>query len=126
MTPKTYPTTDGDLVTDHKEAFAFACKIVEAAGFKMVSGSAQTRSAYFSRPGLDRVLRVADHANHHPGRNAEVIEARLTVARREIVTSWMDATDGKIEERDYASVIDQKPDQIATLMQQAITDYDRP
>ena len=121
----TYPTTDGGMVTDHQAAFTLAHEIAFAAGFEMISASAQSRSAYFSRPGNSRVLRISDHANYHPGRNEEVVEARLTPIRAEIVRIWNDDIEGEIKEEDYIGVIAETPMQISTIIARAIEEYDQ-
>lgn len=122
---KTLNTVDGGVVTGYQEAFDLVVALCEAAGFLVASVSSQSRSTYLNRPGNDRVIRASDHSNHHPGRNAEVIEVRLTGAREEIVTVWVDDVEGEIEERDFINVIRESPAEIESLIKAAIAEYDR-
>lgn len=119
-----YPTTDGGVVTDHREAFAFADRLLVAAGYRLIDASAQSRSAYYGRPGSERVIRLADHPNYHPGRHAEVVEARLTTVRAEIERRWVDESEGEIVERDYVTAIAEAPEQIEAIVRRAIADYE--
>jgi hypothetical protein len=118
-------TEDGGRVTDHEGAFELASRLVEDAGFERVGSSDQSRSIYLARPDHDSVvIRVSDHANHHPGRNRAVIEARLTLVKEAVITTWIDEVEGEIEERDYIPVIKESPAEIEAIMKQAIADYD--
>lgn len=54
-----------------------------------------------------------------------MIEVRLTGAREEIVTVWVDDVEGEIEERDFINVIRESPAEIESLIKAAIAEYDR-
>jgi hypothetical protein len=122
--PAVYQTADGGSVTDYKSAFDFARRMAEDAGFEIRSASSQSPSLYLARPGSDKVLRVSDHPNRHPGRNAEVVEARLSPRRDEVVRKWHDPREGMIEEREFMNVIGHRPEEIADIIRKAIAQYD--
>lgn len=122
--PQTYETVDGGTVTDHESAFKFSESLLKEEGFELESVSGQTRSIYMKRPGKSGVIRVADHANLHPGRNAWVVEARLSSGKETIIRRWKDELEGDIEEHDRITVIRESPEDIRRIIKAAVVDYD--
>lgn len=70
--PETLKTVDGGTVTRHEAAFDYAEAIAEREGFVRHGASGSSRSTYWSRPGNDDVLRIADHPSREGIRQALV------------------------------------------------------
>lgn len=122
--PVIWRTVDGGALTEPESAFRLAREMAEQAGLKIHGASDQSRSTYYQLPGSNRVLRISDHPNYHPGRNSgEVIEARLRTKRDEVENSWTDPKEGLIVEREYRNGILDTPDEITERMRQAIAEY---
>lgn len=122
MNLTTLTSTDGGRYSDHGSAFAFATALIEAAGFVLVGGSVQSSSLYFSRPGRDEQLRLADHPMYTD--RGTVAQARLTKERVEIDHTWTDEIEGVIVEHDYENVIREGDADIRAIVAEAIGEYD--
>jgi hypothetical protein len=124
-----YLTVDGSAVSDHRDAFELARAIALSAGFSIVGASNQTRSTYLARAGFDRRLRIADHSNGRYGADElGDVQARLTSARTEIVTTMdFEDEDGETiteEATEWMTVVAMTPEMIGAVMRRAIAGYD--